>query len=122
MNLIATGLTSFVAILHLGFFYGESFAWSTMGRRFGLSADEVEITRSLAQNQGAYNGALAGLLIWAMATGNDSAAIAVLVVVALMGVVGAATASGSILVIQTLPAVLAIIARLLFVAPEITLS
>ena len=113
MAIAALALTGLVAVLHLLFMYMETAGWPLMGKRMGLTKEEVETTRMLAANQGAYNGGFAILLLWAIATGNDPAAIALLVFIAVMGVVGAVTAKGSILVIQTLPAVAAIAAWLL---------
>ena len=113
MEIAALLLTGLVAVLHVLFMYMETAGWPLMGKRMGMSKEEVETTRTLAANQGAYNGGFAALLIWAVATGNDPAAMALLVFIAVMGVVGAVTAKGSILVIQTLPAVAAIALRLL---------
>ncbi len=113
METAALVLTAIVGVLHLAFMYMETAGWPIMGRRMRLSKEEIETTRVLAANQGAYNGGVALLVFWALATGNDPAAMALMVFIAAMGVVGAATASGSILIIQTAPAVLAIVVRLL---------
>ncbi|MFT7520380.1 MAG: putative membrane protein [Kiritimatiellia bacterium] len=108
MAIAALVLTGLVAVLHLLFMYMETIGWPKMGRRMGLSKDEVATTRTLAANQGAYNGGIGLLLIWAMATGNDPASIALLVFIAVMGIIGALTASKTIIIVQTLPALAAL--------------
>jgi len=98
-----------VVVLHVVFATAESIGWSQMGRRFGLSADAIEHTRALAANQGAYNLGLAVVLGWALATGQDRTVIAMLLYVVAMSLVGAATVRWSILVVQGVPAALALV-------------
>lgn len=100
----------FVAVLHAGFFVLESVLWTTprVRRIFGNSADAAEATKVMAVNQGAYNLALAVLLAWAALTGRADAAAATLIFIAAMGVVGAATAKWTILLVQSAPALLAL--------------
>jgi len=102
-----------VAALHVWILVLEMFLWtSPQGRRaFGTTPEFAAATRVLAANQGLYNGFLAAGLIWALllGLGAEGRAIALffLACVAIAGLYGAATASRRILVIQTVPAVLA---------------
>lgn len=113
MSALALGTASLVALLHLGFFYMETLGWKTMARRLGRSAEYAETTRVLALNQGFYNAGLAGLLIWALATGAQATVIAVLVTIIAMALVGALSVSGRIFIVQGVPAVVALGAALL---------
>jgi putative membrane protein len=113
MATAAHALTLLVAALHLGFMVLETVGWSRMGRRLGMSPSDIEGSRLLAANQGIYNGAVAMTLLWALSSGNDAAVLAMLVFVVVVGVFGGVTVSASILVVQALPAVLALVLRLL---------
>ena len=74
---------------------------------------EHEDGRALALNQGAYNAGLAGVLAWALATGRTDTAIAMLVYVVAMAIVGAVSVRWTIFVVQGVPAVIALAALLL---------
>lgn len=71
----------------------------------------------LAINQGAYNGFLAAGLIWGLVHPDPAFAWQIklffLACVAVAGIVGAVTSSRKILFIQTVPAVIAILAVVL---------
>ncbi|MEO7795121.1 MAG: DUF1304 domain-containing protein [Thermoanaerobaculia bacterium] len=114
MNFAAVGLTALVALLHLYFLVLEMFLWeSPAGRRaFGLSAEMAQATRTLAANQGLYNGFLAAGLVWALMRGADGLDIRYFFLgcVVVAGIFGAVTANPRILWIQALPATLAIVA------------
>ena len=121
MAWIAPLLVGFVAFEHLGFLILESFLWNTpTGHKvFGMAPAQAAATAALAQNQGLYNGFLAAGLIWGLILQQQGAAhagqvqIFFLVCVVLAGIVGAATASKSILFLQAFPAALALAAVLL---------
>lgn len=104
-------VTLLVAVAHLGFFYLEAVLWAKpAGRKiFGMKREEAEATKVLAMNQGFYNGGVAVLLAWAALGGHDATAVALLVFVVAMGLVGAATAKGTILFLQALPAAVALV-------------
>lgn len=97
-----------VVALHVLFGLAESVGWSGMARRFGYDREETEITRALALNQGAYNAGLAGMLAWALVTGRTDTAMAMLVYVLVMGIVGAVSVRWTIFVVQGVPAVVAL--------------
>jgi putative membrane protein len=101
-----------VALLHLYFVVLEMFLWDKpFGRRtFGLTPEFAAASRSLAANQGLYNGFLAAGLIWGLSLGaaGDSIKFFFLACVVIAGVFGAATASRKILWVQALPGAVAL--------------
>lgn len=115
MKLISEILIAFVALLHLYIMWLEMFAWTTRGKKTFKSFPEdlFEKTKSLAANQGLYNGFLSAGLIWSLLITNEdwsaNVAFFFLGCVAVAGIYGAITAQRSILFVQTLPATLAII-------------
>ncbi len=112
MKSLADGLVGLVAVLHLYFLILEMFLWTKpYGRRvFGLTPEKAAVTRSLAANQGLYNGFLAAGLGWGLLAGTDGYTIKVffLSCVIVAGVFGAATASRKILWVQAVPGALAL--------------
>ena len=112
MRLIADVLVVFVAVLHLLFLVLEMFLWTKpFGRRtFGLSRELAEATKGLAANQGLYNGFLAAGLIWGVVEGSFALKVFVLGCVIVAGIFGAITAKRSILFVQALPGIIALIA------------
>ena len=116
MNLIASILVGLVALLHVYIMILEMFLWAgPRGQKaFGLTPDFAVSTKVLAANQGLYNGFLAAGLIWSVLHPNPELAWQIamffLVCVAVAGIYGAATSSRKILVIQTVPAVVALMA------------
>lgn len=105
-------LIALVAALHLWFLVLEMFLWTRpLGRRtFGLTAEFAQQTRTLAANQGLYNGFLAAGLLWGLYLGRDGRAIQLffLLCVAVAGLFGAYTVGRKILFIQAMPALLAL--------------
>jgi len=98
-----------VAALHLWFLLLEMFLWDKpFGRRtFGMTPERAAATRSLAMNQGLYNGFLAAGLLWGVLAGDD-VKIFFLACVIVAGVFGALTASRNILWVQALPGLVAL--------------
>jgi len=107
----ALATTVLVALLHVYFLVLEMFLWTKpYGRRvFGLTPEKAEITRSLAANQGLYNGFLAAGLAWGLSLGADGHAIKLFFLgcVIIAGIFGAATASRKILYVQAVPGAIA---------------
>ena len=110
MQLAATIVIAFVAMLHVLFLVLEMFLWRTpLGRRtFRTTPEQAETTAVLAANQGLYNGFLAAGLIWALvaygAGGGRPILTFFLACIVVAGIYGAATVSRRILIIQALPA------------------
>ena len=116
MSLVATSLVALVGLLHVYILVLEMFLWTApQGRKaFGLTPEFAEQTRVLAANQGLYNGFLAAGLIWSVLQPLPEfawqIALFFLACVAVAGIYGAATASPKILFVQTVPAVIAMLA------------
>jgi putative membrane protein len=115
VRLLASVLLALVAALHLYFLVLEMFLWRRpLGRKvFRLTEAQAEATATLAANQGLYNGFLAAGLLWSLvAPAPLRASLAAFfggcVIVA--GIFGAVTVSRRILLVQALPAALALAA------------
>lgn len=107
-------LIGLVALLHLYFLYFEMFAWTTKGPKIfrNFPKDLFGPTKSLAANQGLYNGFLAAGLIWTYFIADpiwrDNIALFFLGCVAVAGIYGALTVTKKIFFIQALPALITI--------------
>ena len=113
MSVIPLIAVALVALLHIYIMILEMFLWTgPRGQRaFGLTPEFAAQTKTLAANQGLYNGFLAAGLIWSLLHPQPEfawqIALFFLACVAVAGIYGAATASRKILFIQTIPAVVA---------------
>jgi putative membrane protein len=115
MTVVAAILVAVVAALHVNFLVLEMFLFTTPRGRavFGTTPEEATQMATLAANQGLYNGFLAAGLVWGLVVDDPVSfqfKLAFLIFVIIAGVYGAATVSRRILVIQAVPAVLAIAA------------
>ena len=112
MSLLSNSLVVVVAVLHIGFLALEMFFWDhPFGRkRFRMTPEYSRASASLAANQGLYNGFLAAGLIWGLVTGDASIKLFFLVCVVIAGIYGGLTTRRSILAIQALPGLLALMA------------
>lgn len=112
--MIGSILTGVVALIHLYILVLEMFLWDKPQgmKAFGTTPASAAETKTLAANQGLYNGFLAAGLIWGIWLGEagDPVKIFFLLCVAVAGVFGAVTVSRKILYVQTIPAVLAMVA------------
>lgn len=112
--MLANILTGLVAAIHVYIVVLEMLLWDTeRGRKtFGMTEEFARSTKVLAANQGLYNGFLAAGLIWGIWLGDagDPVKIFFLLCVAVAGAFGAATVSLRILLIQTVPALIALAA------------
>ena len=117
MTVIANVLTGLVALLHVYFLVLEMFLWDKpYGRKtFGLTAEYAAASKTLAANQGLYNGFLAAGLAWGLLLGAAGASVKIffLVCVIIAGVYGAITVSRRILWVQALPAAIALVLLLI---------
>ena len=115
--MIAIVLTALVALIHLYFLVLEMFMWDTpRGRRiFGTTPEFSAASKTLAANQGLYNGFLSAGLFWALTLGAAGRPVIVffLACVIVAGVYGAITVTRKILFVQALPAAIALAAVLL---------
>jgi putative membrane protein len=110
MNIVVNIITGFVAILHIYFLVLEMFLWEKpAGRKsFRTTAEFAAQSKTLAANQGLYNGFLAAGLIWGLFAG-DAVKIFFLSCVIVAGIFGAFTVSKRIFYIQALPALIGLV-------------
>ncbi|HTP72592.1 MAG TPA: DUF1304 domain-containing protein [Burkholderiaceae bacterium] len=112
MSIAANVVVALVALLHLYFLVLEMFLWDKPAglRAFGHTPEAAAASKVLAANQGLYNGFLAAGLLWGLSLGAAGTAVKVffLLCVLIAGLYGAATASRKILVVQALPALIAL--------------
>lgn len=119
MLILAKIVVAIVALLHLYFLWLEMFAWTTRAKKVFRQFPEhlFEPTKTLAANQGLYNGFLSAGLIWSLLIQNPVwqvyVALFFLGCVTVAGMYGAVTASKKIFVVQGLPALIGIALLLL---------
>ncbi|GAA6209455.1 DUF1304 domain-containing protein [Cognatishimia sp. WU-CL00825] len=119
MAFFASVLIFLIAALHLYILWFEMFAWEQRGPKIfkQFPADLFPKTKTMAANQGLYNGFLAAGLIWSRlildAQWAHNIAMFFLICVFIAGVYGAKTASPRILFVQSVPAAVAIVLLLL---------
>ena len=112
MTTVANIAVALVALLHLWFLVLEMFFWTKpLGlKTFRLTPEFAAASKSLAANQGLYNGFLAAGLVWGLVLGGAGNPIKVffLSCVVVAGVFGAFTASRKILWVQAFPGAVAL--------------
>lgn len=113
-RLLADVLVAFVALLHVGFLVLEMFFWDHhVGRQlFHLEPEFATRSASLAANQGLYNGFLAAGLFWGVFWARTDVSIFFLSCVIVAGIYGGLSVKRSILYIQGVPALVALVAVL----------
>ena len=114
--LATNALVGLVAAIHVYILILEMFMWDTpRGRKaFGTTPEFAAASKTLAANQGLYNGFLAAGLIWGLLLGPAGKPVQLFFLgcVVVAGLYGAFTASRKILYIQALPAAVAMAAVL----------
>lgn len=112
MTTAAAVFAGLVAFLHFYFLVLESFLWTKpLGRKtFRMTEEHAQKTRTLALNQGLYNGFLAAGLVWSLMPGPMAFPLRVFFLgcVILAGIVGAATVNRRIFWVQAFPAIVAL--------------
>lgn len=115
MDIVAGVLVALVATLHLYFLVLEMFLWTKPAglAAFGQTPEFAEESKTLAANQGLYNGFLVAGLVWGLVADRSDVEIFFLLCVIVAGGYGAVTVSRKILVVQAVPALLALVAVLI---------
>jgi len=114
MQLAAQILIGFIAIIHIYILWLEMFAWTTKAPKIfkTIPKELFAPTKTLAANQGLYNGFLAAGLIWSLLIEDHHwkfyVSIFFLTCIIIAGIYGAATASKRILYVQSIPALVAL--------------
>jgi putative membrane protein len=109
---VADIVVGLVALLHVYFLVLEMFLWDKPYgmKTFGMTPEKAAMTKSLAMNQGLYNGFLAAGLVWGLWLGPAGFAVKAffLACIIVAGIFGAITASRKILWVQAVPAAVAL--------------
>jgi len=114
MILITDILIAIVALLHVYFLVLEMFLWDTpYGRKtFKLTPEFSAASKTLAANQGLYNGFLAAGLLWGLwlGDGHDGWHIKLffLACVIVAGIYGGYSVNRKIFFVQAIPAIIAL--------------
>ena len=109
MSLPAMVVVGLVALLHAWFLVLEMFLWTKPAglKTFRLTPEFAAQSRTLAANQGLYNGFLAAGLVYGLAMQSREIVLLFLVFVIVAGAYGAATVNKRIFFIQAFPAIIA---------------
>ena len=119
MQIVIKILIAFVMLEHLYILWFEMFAWTSRGPKVfrQFPKDLFAPTKSLAANQGLYNGFLAAGLAWTFFISDPlwagRVAIFFLSCVIVAGLYGALTADKKIFFVQALPALITLLLILL---------
>lgn len=119
MKTLSILLVVIVALEHFYFLYLEIFLWTKPKglKTFGMKLEEALQTKKLAANQGLYNGFLGAGLVWGLVHSNNEFGFQIqlffLSCVLIAAVYGGLTVKRSILYIQGLPALLALLVLIL---------
>jgi putative membrane protein len=113
MSHVTDYVIGLIAVLHIYFLVLEMFLWDKpIGLRiFRLTPDIARASKPLAANQGLYNGFLAAGLIWGLwlgAAGRDVKLFFLFCIVA-AGLYGGLSVNRKILLVQALPAIVALL-------------
>ncbi|WP_299497124.1 DUF1304 domain-containing protein [uncultured Shewanella sp.] len=114
MEYLAIGLVLLVAVEHIYILVLEMFLWTKPRtlRVFGMTAQLAESSKVLAANQGLYNGFLAAGLFWGLSHSNSQLGFEIqaffLSCILLAAMYGGLTVKKSILMVQGIPALLAL--------------
>jgi putative membrane protein len=114
MLLLAQIVTGIVLLIHVYIVLLETVLFQTRGRKvFGLTREKADIVQPAMSNQGCYNGFLVAALTIGFVHPDPHIGHAFTVFglgcVAVAGIWGGVTVKRSILLIQTLPAVIALV-------------
>src|SRR4030065_1565688 len=114
MKAIQIFFVALVAFEHIYFMILEMFYWDKPKglKTFGLTLEAAKSSKTLAKNQGLYNGFLAAGLIWAIVNENnfESLAIFFLSCVVVAGSFGAYTTKNvKLFYVQALPALIGLL-------------
>jgi putative membrane protein len=115
METLSIILVALVAIEHIYILVLEMFLWHKPRTQkiFSIDKKDVETTKVMAANQGLYNGFLAAGLLWGFAHSSTSFGLQIqfffLIFIVVAALYGGLTVKKSIMLVQGLPAFLAIL-------------
>lgn len=119
MEIAAKIMVALIGLVHFYIMWFEMFAWESRGPKVfrGFPKDLFPKTKSMAANQGLYNGFLGAGLFWSLLIGDptwsQNVVLFFLSCVVVAGLYGWYSVSKRILFVQVLPGVLGILLVLL---------
>jgi len=118
MKVVQIFFVALVAFEHIYFMILEMFYWDKPKglKAFGQTLEAAKSSKTLAKNQGLYNGFLAAGLIWAIVNKDNFEALAIffLSCVIVAGIFGAYTTKNiKLFYVQALPAIIGLILLLI---------
>jgi putative membrane protein len=128
MHLLSDILVAAVALLHIFFVVLEMFLWTRPYglKTFGNTREQAETMAVLAANQGLYNGFLAAGLIWSLMVWSRLFEFDIkmffLGCVLVAALYGGWSVSRRILLVQGLPALLALVVTIAFANPYLEVT
>ncbi|WP_436010529.1 DUF1304 domain-containing protein [Rhizobium sp. LjRoot254] len=128
MYLLSNILVAVVALLHIFFLVLEMFLWTKPYglKTFGNTREQAETMAVLAANQGLYNGFLAAGLVWSLMVWSPLFAFDIkmffLGCVIVAALYGGYSVSRRILMVQGLPALVAIAVTIAFANPYLEVT
>jgi len=128
MHLLSDIVVAAVALLHIFFLVLEMFLWTKPYglRTFGNTHEQAQTMKVLAANQGLYNGFLAAGLIWSLAVFSPLFEFDIkmffLGCVIVAALYGGYSVSRRILMVQGLPALVALVVTIAFANPYLELT
>jgi putative membrane protein len=115
MTIVTKILIVLIVLEHLYFLWLEMFAWTTRGPKAfpKQPKNSFETSKTLAANQGLYNGFLAAGLVWSLFIQDSdwaqNVAIFFLLCIVVAGIYGSLYVERKIVFAQTLPAVMVLL-------------
>ncbi|MBG1269026.1 DUF1304 domain-containing protein [Nostoc sp. WHI] len=111
MKIVAVIAVAIVGVIHVAIAIAEMFFWETpfIYERLGFTPDIAHQVAPIVKNAGLYNAFIAAGLFWGAFNENRSIRLFFLVCVVVAGIYGAVTLRPTTLVLQTLPAAIALI-------------
>ena len=118
MKFLQLFFVALVAFEHIYFMILEMFYWDKPKglKAFGLTLEDAKKSKTLAKNQGLYNGFLAAGLVWSLISTQNSLEIALffLICVVIAGIYGAYTTKKlKLFYFQAIPAIIGILLTLI---------
>lgn len=111
MKIVSTIAVAIVGVIHIAISIVEMFFWKTpfVYERLEFTADIASQVAPIVKNAGLYNAFIAAGLLWGAFNQNRSIRFFFLVCVVIAGLYGAVTLKPTTLLLQTLPATIALI-------------
>ena len=111
MQIASTIAVAIVGVIHVAIAVVEMFFWKvpTIYKRFGFTSDIANQVAPIVNNAGLYNAFIGTGLLWSLFSNQTSVQVFCLACVLIAGIYGAVTLKPTTLLLQSLPATIALI-------------